>query len=86
MINKSLRNESATKLLAVGACNRNKDGDRYSGMMIVRKILKSEEIRQLPQQIRREIPNALPEKKAFAPGTTAQDFGGFFVFLTCLSE
>jgi hypothetical protein len=40
-------------------------------MMIVRKISKCEEIRQLPQQIRSEIPNALPEKKAFAPGTTA---------------
>jgi hypothetical protein len=40
-------------------------------MMIGRKILKCEEIRQLPQQIRREILNVLPEKKAFAPGTTA---------------
>jgi len=58
-------------LLALGACSRNKDGDIYGGMMIVRKILKCEEIRQLPQQIRREIPKALPEKKAFAPGTTA---------------
>jgi len=58
-------------LLAVGAVSRDKDGDRYGGMMIVRKILKCEKIRQLPQQIRREIPNALPEKKAFALGTTA---------------
>ena len=38
-------------------------------MMIVRKILKYEKISLLPQQIRREIPNALHEKKAFAPGT-----------------
>jgi hypothetical protein len=73
-------------LLAVGACKRNKDGDRYGGMMIVRKILKCEEIRQLPQQIRREIPNAVSDKKAFAPGTTAQDVTGFLVFLPCLSE
>jgi len=72
-------------LLAVGACSRNKDGDIYDGMMIVRKILKGEEIRQLPQQIRREITNAVPEKKAFAPGTTAQDVEGFLVFRTCLS-
>jgi hypothetical protein len=48
--------------LVVGACSRNKDGDRYGGMTIVRKILKCEEIRQLPQQIRSEIPNAVPEK------------------------
>lgn len=73
-------------MLAVGACSMSKDGDRYGGMMIVRRILKSEEIRQLPQQIRREIPNAVPEKKTVAPGTTAQHVGGFFVFLTCLSE
>ena len=57
-------------MVAVGSGSKNKDGDRYGGMMIVRKILKYEEIRQLPQQIKREIPNVLPEKKAFAPGTT----------------
>jgi hypothetical protein len=38
-------------------------------MTIVRKILKYEERSLLPQQIRREIPNAVHEKKAFAPGT-----------------
>jgi hypothetical protein len=55
-------------------------------MVIVRKILKCEDIRQLPQQIRREIPNAVSDKKAFAPGTAVQDVTGFLVFLSCLSE